>query len=50
LAELVDGVPSQREYVEEHRSWSTLEPLARGLRWIDESAESRKLFHLRRSV
>jgi hypothetical protein len=43
--DLVEGVSEARNRVEEHRSWRTLELLARGLRWVDQLAESRAVFH-----
>src|SRR4051794_799195 len=43
-AELVDDVASGRDHVREHRSWRTLEALARGLRWVEELDESQRLF------
>jgi hypothetical protein len=44
VAKLEHGVADARDAVEEHRSFSTLAELARGLRWVDELAESRAVF------
>lgn len=41
----MESVQAQRELVALMRSWVVLEALARGLRWIDEVAESERTFH-----
>lgn len=43
--ELVEGVREARAYAAERPSWRRMELLARGLRWIDEVAESRAVFN-----
>src|ERR1700742_4888268 len=43
--DLTAAVAEARARVAERRTWSKLELLARGLRWLDESAESTRLFH-----
>jgi hypothetical protein len=45
MVELVEEVASARDQMGDHRSWMTLEALARGLRWVDELDESQRLFH-----
>lgn len=44
LPELAEGVHLRREFVAERPTWGRIELLARGLRWIDELAESQELF------